>query len=111
MYCYRLSGAVECTLPNPLETGVQGRLMSSVGRLLFLFHANYKVKYNHCDDFDLCLDGALMRSEVNTLNSSGSNPRKNVEMGTTVIFYWSTWKKHEGLMLFFTGRHKKKHKG
>ena len=78
MHCHRPSGAVECTLPNPLETGVQDRLMSSVGRLLF--HANYKVKYNQCDDFIQCLDGALISSEVNTLNSSGSDPRKNVKM-------------------------------
>ena len=84
MYCHRLSGAVECTLPNPLETGVQGRLLSSIGRLLFLFHANYKVKYNLCDDFTRCLDGALLSSEVNTLNSSGSDPRKSVVSGTTV---------------------------
>ena len=55
--------------------------------------------------FIRCLDGALVSSEINTLNSSGSDPRKNVEMGTTVIFYWSTWKKHEGLMSFFIGRH------
>ena len=82
MYCDRLSGAVECTQPNPLETGVQVRLMSFVGTLLFLFHANYKVKYNHCDDFIRCLDGASISSEVNTLNSSGLDPRKNVDSGT-----------------------------
>ena len=70
--------------------------MSSVGRLLSLFHANYKVKYNHCVDFILCLDGALISSEVNTPNSSGSDPCKNVDSGTAVVFYWSTWKKHEG---------------
>ena len=70
--------------------------MSSVGSLLFLFHANYKVKYNHCDDFIRCLDGASISSEVNTLNSSGLDPRKNVDRGTTVDIYWSTWKKHEG---------------
>ena len=63
--------------------------MYSVERLLFLFHANYKDKYNHCDDFIQCLDGALISSEVNTLNSSGSDPRKNVDRGTTVPFYWS----------------------
>ena len=64
----------------------------------FYFHAlmrNYKVKYNHCDDYIRCLDGASISSEVNTLNSSGSDPRKNVDRGTTVVFYWSTWKKHE----------------
>ena len=55
--------------------------MSSVGRLISLFHANYKVKYNHCGDLIQCLDGALISSEVNTLNSSGSDPRKNVDMG------------------------------
>jgi hypothetical protein len=71
--------------------------MSSVGSLLFLFHANYKVKYNHCDDFVRCLDGALISSEVNTLNSSGSDPSKNVDRGT---------------LSFFIGRHEiKKHKG
>ena len=86
---------MECTLPNPLETRVQFRLMTSVGRLLFLFHATYKDMYNHCDDFIQCLDGALISSEVNTLNSSGSVPRKNVDKGTPVVFYWSTWKKHE----------------
>ena len=72
---------MECTLPNPLETGVQVRLMSSVGSHLFLFHVNYKVKYNHCDD----LFDALISSEVNTLNSSCSDPRKNVDRGTTVV--------------------------
>ena len=81
---------------NPLETGVQVRLMSSDGRLLFLFHANYKDKYNHCVDFIQCLDGALLSSEVNTLISSGSDPQKNVEVVT---------------LLFFSGRHEKKHKG
>ena len=64
--------------------------MSSVGSLLFLFHANYKVKYNHCDDFILCFDGALISSEVNTLNSSGSDPCKNVDRGTTIVLYWSS---------------------
>ena len=39
--------------------------MSSVGRLLSLFRANYKVKYNLCDDYIQCLDGALISSEVN----------------------------------------------
>ena len=73
-----------------METGVQVRLMYFVGRLLFLFHANYKVKYNHCVEFILCLDGALINLEVNTLNSSGSDPRKNVDRGTTLIFYWSS---------------------
>ena len=94
-YCYhhRLSGAVECTLPNPLETGVQVRLMSSVGWHEFLFHPNYKVKYNHCDEFIRCIDGALKSLEVNTLSSSGSDPRKNVYRGATVVIYWSSWKK------------------
>ena len=70
--------------------------MSSDGRLLSLFHTNYKVKYNHCNDLIRCLDGALISSEVNTLHSSGSDPRKNVDSGATVVIYWSTWKKHEG---------------
>ena len=86
MYCHRLSGAVECTLPNPLETGVQVWLMSSVGRLLSLFHANYKVKYNHCVVFFLCLPGALISLVVITLNSSGSDQRKNVDRGTDSFF-------------------------
>ena len=73
-------------MPMPLDTGVQVWLMSSGGTLISLFHANYKVKYNHCD-FDLCLDGALISSEVNTLNSSGSDPSEIVERGNTVIFY------------------------
>ena len=77
---------------NLLETGVQVQLMSSVRSLFFLFHANYKVKCNHCDIFNLCLFGPLISSEVNTLNSSGSDPRKNVDRGTTVVFYWSSWK-------------------
>ena len=64
--------------------------MYSVGRLIFLFHANYKVKYNHRDEIIRCLDGALMSSEVNTLNSSGSDPNKNVDGGTTVVIYWSS---------------------
>ena len=87
MYCHRLSGAVECTLPNPLETGVQVRLMSSVERLASLLHANYKVKFNFCDDFIRCLDGVFLSLEVNTLNSSCSDPRKNVDMGATVVIY------------------------
>ena len=74
----------------PLETGVEVWLMSSVGSLLFLFHANYKVKYNYCDDFIRCCDGALISSEVNTVNSSGSDPRKNVDRGTIFVFYWSS---------------------
>ena len=87
MHCRRLSGAVECTLPNPLETGVQVRFMSSVGRLVSLFHATFKVKYNHCVEFIRCLDGALISSKVNTLGSSGAGPRKNVDRVTTVVFY------------------------
>ena len=87
---------MECTLPKPLETGVQYRLMSSVGRLVSLFHVNYKVKHNLCDDYKRCLDGALIRSEVNALNSSCSDPRQKVDRGATVVIYWSTWKKHEG---------------
>ena len=79
-----------------LETGVQVWLMSSVGRLLSLFHVNYKVKYNLCDDFIRCLDGALLSSEVSTLNSSCSDPGKKVDRGTTVVIHWSTWKKHKG---------------
>jgi hypothetical protein len=85
VFCHRPSGAVEFTLPNPLETGVQVELMSSVERPISLFHANYKVKYNLCDDIIRCLDGALLNSEVNTLNSSCSDPRKNVDRGTTVV--------------------------
>ena len=77
-----------------LETGVQVWLMTSVGRLLSLFHANCKDKYNLCDEFIRCLDGALLSSEVNSLNSSGSDPCINFDRGTTVDFYWSTWKKH-----------------
>ena len=80
---------MECTLPNSLETGVQVRFMSSVGRLLSLFHANYKDKYNHCVEFIRCLDGALISLEVNTPNSSGSDPCKNVDRGTAVDFYRS----------------------
>ena len=60
--------------------------MSSDGRLLFLFHANYKDKYNHCVDFLQCLDGALISSEVNTLISSGSDPHKNVDVVTLLFF-------------------------
>ena len=70
--------------------------MSSVESPMSLFHANYKVKYNLCDDIIRCLDGALLNSEVNTLNSSCSDPRKNVGRGATVVIYLSTWKKHEG---------------
>ena len=61
--------------------------MPSVGRLVSLFHVNYKVKYNLCDDFIRCLDGALLSLVVNTLNSSCSDPRKNVDMGATVVIY------------------------
>ena len=61
--------------------------MSPVGCVLFLFHANYKVKYNLGDDCIRCLDGALISSEVNTLYSSGSDPRKNADRGTTRVFY------------------------
>ena len=67
--------------------------MSSVGILISLFHANYKVKYKLCDDYKKCLDGALISSAVNTLNRSCSDTRKNVDRGTTVVIYWSTWKK------------------
>ena len=68
--------------------------MSSVGRLLSLFHVNYKVKYNLCEHFIQGLDGALLSSEFNTLNSSCLDPCKNVDSGGTVI-YWSTWKKYK----------------
>ena len=77
-----------------LETGVQVQLLSSVGRLLFLIHANYKVMYNHCEEFIRCFDGALISSEVNTRNSWGSDPCKNVNRGITFVFYWSSWKKY-----------------
>ena len=56
-------------MPMPLDTGVQVWLMSSGGTLISLFHANYKVKYNHCVDFLCCFDGALISSEVKTLNT------------------------------------------
>ena len=56
-------------MPMPLETGVQVWLMSSGGTLISLFHANYKVKYNHCVEFVCCFDGALISSEVKTLNT------------------------------------------
>ena len=86
--------------------------MSSVGRLLFLFHANYKVKYNHCVDVIRSLDGALLSSEVNTLNSSGSDPRKNVDRGTTVVFYLSSWKKNiRGTTIVFYWSTWKNHDG
>ena len=77
-------------MSNPLETGVQVRLMASVGRLLSLFHANYKVKYNLCNDLLRCLDGALLSSEDNTLESSGSDPSRNVDR----VFCRPTWKEH-----------------
>ena len=111
MYCHRLSGAVECTLPNPLETGVQVWLMTSVGSFFSLFHANYKVKYNLCDEFNRCLDGALISSVVNTLISSSSDSCKNIVRGTAVVFYWSTWKNKRVTLSFFIGRQEKKHKG
>ena len=44
-------------------------------------------------DFIQCLDGALVSSEVNTLNSSGSDPRKSVDTGTTVDIHQ---RKHRG---------------
>ena len=75
--------------------------MSSVGRLLSLFHANYKVKYNHCVDFIRCLNGALISSEVNTLNSSGLNPCKNVDRGTAVVFIGQHGKKMRGNTVVF----------
>ena len=62
-----------------METGVEVRSISSIGRLVFLFHANYKVKYNHCDDYIRRLVGALISSEFNTLNSTSSDPRKNID--------------------------------
>ena len=68
--------------------------MSSFGRLLSLFHANYKVKYNHCCVFLQCLDGALISLQVNTLNSSVSDPRKNVDGVTTVVFLLVVMKKN-----------------
>ena len=84
---------------------------------------NYKVKYNHCDDFIRCFDGALISSDVNTLNSSGSDTRKNVDRGTTVVFLLVNMEKNtmgntcfllvfmKKTLLFFIGRHEKKHKG
>ena len=75
--------------------------MSSVGSLIFLFHANYKVKYNHSDVFIRCLDGALINSVVNILNSSGSDPRRNVDRGTTVIFNGQHGKNMRGNSVVF----------
>ena len=72
--------------------------MSTVGRLLSIFHANYKDMYNLCDEFIRCLDGALLSSEVNTLNSSCSDPHKSVDRGATVDIYQI---KHRGLRLLF----------
>ena len=63
---------------------------SPVDVFCWKIHVNYKVKHNHCDDFNRCLDGALISSEVNTLNSSDSDPCKNVDRGTTFVFYWSS---------------------
>ena len=51
-----------------------------------LFRANYKDKYNLCDEFIRCLDGALLSLEVNTLNSSCSDPCKNVDKGALLLF-------------------------
>ena len=79
--------------------------MSSVGRLLSLFHANYKVKYNLSKEFIRCHVGALLSLEVNTLNSSCSDPCQNVDRAATVVSYWSTWKKHKGLLSYSIGRH------
>ena len=66
--------------------------MTSVGSFLSLFHSNYKVKYNLCVVFIRCLDGALISLEVNTLNSSGSDPRKNVDRGNTRFLLLNTEK-------------------
>ena len=93
-----LGSAESCEL-TPWRQGFKSGWCPLLEVSYFYFHAlmrNYKVKYNHCDDFIRCLDGALISSEVNTLNSSGSDSRKIVDRGTTVVFYWSTWKKHEG---------------
>ena len=84
--------------------------MSSVGRLLSLFRANYKVKYNLCDDYIQCLDGALISSEVNKtahvripakrltgeplllfIGQHGKNIR-----GNSVVFYRPSQNKHKG---------------
>ena len=91
-----LSGKWREMWANLLETGVQVRFTSSDGRHIFPLHANYNVKYNHCDELFRCLVGAWKSSEVNTLNNSGSNPCIKVDWGTNGVFYWSTWKKHEG---------------
>ena len=75
--------------------------MSSVGSLIFLFHANYKVKYNLCDDLIRCLDGALLSSEVITLNSSCSDPRKNVDKGALLLFIGQHGKNMRGNSVVF----------
>ena len=59
-----------------------------------------KVKYNHSDDFIRCLDGALISLEVNTLNSSGSDPRKHIERGKTVVFHQSSWENNMNTVVF-----------
>ena len=57
--------------------------------------------YNLWDDYIMCLDGALISLEVNTLNSSCSDPCKNVDRGATVVIYWSTLKKTQGVTVVF----------
>ena len=89
-------GSGESCELTPWRPGLKSGWCPLLEDSYFYFYANYKVKYKHCVDFIRCLDGALISSEVNTLNSSGSDPRKNVQGGATVVFLWSTWKKHEG---------------
>ena len=54
-----------------------------------------KSNYNNCEEFIRCLDGALISSEVNTLNSSGCFLLVGMKKNIRVVI----------------GRHEKKHKG
>ena len=74
--------------------------------------------------FIRCLDGALISLEVNTLNSSGSDPCKNIDrdkktfvfyrpsfyrpIKNTVVFYRPSWNKHKGYTCRFN---QMKHEG
>ena len=52
-------------------------------------------------EFIRCLDGALVSSEVNTLNSSGSDPCKNVDRGATVVMVGQHGKNMRGNSVVF----------
>ena len=75
--------------------------MAAVGSLVFLFHANYNVKYNLCDGIVRCLDGALLSSEVKTLKAYVRIPAKTLTGVPLLLFIGQHGKNMTGNSVVF----------